>query len=69
MQGYWVELSSSRARNDVKEFFPHNITLVKNPSTLELEKILSLARCNEAKVILECPTTYPGIDFGDETKR
>lgn len=66
MQGYWVELSSSRARNDVKEFFPHNITLVKNPSTLELEKILSLARCNEAKVILECPTTYPGIDFGDE---
>ena len=66
MQGYWVELFSPRASNDVKRFFSDNISFVKNPSMEELEQILSLARRNEVKVLLECPTLYPGIDFGDE---
>ena len=66
MQGYWIELFTPRAANDVKRFFSDNITFVKNPAADELENILSAARRGEARVLLECPSAYPGIEFGDE---
>lgn len=66
MQGYWVELFTPRAANDVKRFLSEDITFVKNPAAAELEDILSAARRGEARVLLECPSEYPGIEFGNE---
>ncbi len=66
MQGYWIELFTPRAANDIKRFLPDNVTFLKNPSVAELENILSAARRNEARVLLECPSVYNGIEFGDE---
>lgn len=66
MQGYWIELFSPRAANDVKRFLPDNVTFIQNPDSGRLEDILSAARRNEAKVLLECPDAYPGIEFGSE---
>ena len=66
MQGYWIELFNPRADNDVKRFFSDNVSFVKNPAAGELEEILSAARRGEARVLLECPAAYPGIEFGDE---
>lgn len=66
MQGYWVELFTPRAANDIKRFLSADVTFVKNPTASELENILSAARRGEAKVLLECPSEYPGIEFGNE---
>ena len=66
MQGFWVELFKPRAANDVAGFFPENVEFVKMPSADKLTEILDAARRNEARVILEYPAEYPGIEFGDE---
>ena len=66
MQGYWIELFKPRAKADIKGFLPENVEFVENPSAEKLENILALARKNEAKVLLECPAEYPGLEFGDE---
>ena len=66
MQGYWIQLFSPRAANDVLSFLPENVKFVKSPSAAELDDMLEAARRNEARIILECPAAYPGLDFGDE---
>jgi len=66
MQGYWIELFSPRAKCDVVNFLPGNVKFIRQPSADELAAILSAARKNEARVLLECPATYDGVTFGDE---
>ena len=66
MQGYWIQLFSPRAANDVLSFLPENVKFVKSPSAAELDDMLEAARRNEARIILECPAAYPGLEFGDE---
>jgi hypothetical protein len=66
MQGYWIELFTPRATNDIKRFLPDNVTFIQNPSAEELKEISDAARRNEAKVLLECPAAYPGVEFGEE---
>lgn len=66
MQGYWVELFKPRAACDVVKFLPENVKFVKNCPDNELSAILDAARKGEARVLLECPQKYAGLEFGGE---
>lgn len=66
MQGYWIELFKPRAQADIKGFLPENVEFVENPAAEKLQELLELARGGKARVMLECPVEYPGLDFGDE---
>ena len=66
MQGYWVQLFTPRVKSDIVDFLPDNVEFLTSVAPEQLEQVLAAARKGEAKVLLECPAEYPGLDLGDE---
>ncbi len=64
MQGYWIELFTPRAGNDIVRFLPENVKFLNGAA--DLNRVLDAARRGEARAILECPAQLDGVDFGDE---
>ena len=64
MQGYLHQLFRPRAKNDLAAFLPADVRFITGDC--ELEQHLAAARRGEARVLLECPSEVPGIEFGDE---
>ena len=66
MKGYWIELFSPRTSADVTRFLPENVEFISHTRVAEVPAILAEARAGNARVLLECPSEYPGVEFGCE---
>ena len=66
MRGYWIELFRPRVPADVVRFLPENVEFVPYARRDEAAAIIAAARRGECRVLLECPTEYPGLEMGDE---
>ncbi len=64
MQGFFHQMFQPRANNDIQAFLPANVAFIAGDAGLDAH--LAAARRGECRVLLECPRTVEGIEFGAE---
>ena len=63
MLSYYHRLQPKATPNDLAPFLPANVLIIDGEAGLD--EHLTAARRGEARVLLECPDTYPGLEFGN----